>query len=272
MPEQKENTAKFIPEIELDVTKLPSRGLSYPTGAKVKYRTYMFGEIRKASTSTVGIEASLKLAMKGITASFGVKNLTIMDGLYIGILRKISSLNGLQFEVPYVCATCGKTDKGKFTQNDIKFNDIPDEVTELPICCEIDGKELQFKPMTVGDYLTMKAGTYDSIFRDEKLDKVAAHAICIKNMNFKEAYDLLYDLADTEDMEVITEIDKLLAHDIKPLDAICKNEIDGKVCGGKNSLKLEGREALISPFRNAEGATGTRIRFGVTSESEPTSD
>lgn len=263
---------KSIPEIELEVTSLPSRGLTYPKGAKLKYRTYTFGEIRKASTSTLRMESSIQLALDGVTASFNTKDLTLMDCLYIGILRKVSSLNGMQFEVPFQCTKCNEVAKNHFSQNDISFRDIPEEVTELPIVTTISGQELHFSPMTVGDYLTLKSGTHDGILKEGKVDRVSTQAISIKNMSFHKSYELLYSVTDLEEIEILTEVDKLLLHDIKPLNGVCNNKVEGKVCGEHNNIKLEGREALLTPFRSSEGSTRTRIRFGTTPKSESVSN
>jgi len=264
--------SKFIPEIELDVTKLPSRGLSYPTGTKIKYRTYTFGEVRKISTSNMSIESSLKMAIEGIETDFGAKNLTLMDALYIGILRKISSLTEMKFEVPYMCTKCKKAAKGVFNHNDITFRDIDKDVSSLPIYIDLGGKELAFSPMTVSDYFELTSGKHDDVFKDSKIDRVAVQAISIKNMSFKAAYEMLYKVNTPEDIELITEVDRLLLHDIENLKTTCRNNVEGKTCGGENSIKLEGREALISPFRSSEGTVRNRIRFSSTPKPQSISD
>lgn len=263
---------KFIPEVELDISKFPSRGICYPTGAKLKYRTYTFGEIRKVSSSNSGTLESIKLTLSGITADFNTNDLTLMDCLYVGILRKLSTLNTIKFEVPYICTKCKESSKGYFTQDDIEFRDLSDDITGLPLVCNVNKKDLHFSPMTVGDYLKLLSGTYDSVYKEGKVDRVAAQAITVKNMEFKEAYEFLYGLTNPEDVEVLTEIDKLLLHDIKPLKASCTNQIEGKTCMGENSIKLEGREALISPFRKSEKSVRNRIRFGITPKSESVPD
>ena len=261
-----------IPKIDLDVTKLPSRGVPYPKGAQVSYRTYTFGEIRKASTSSVSTKAALKLALSGTTASFGARNLTLMDALYIGILRKVSSLNSMKFEVPFVCTKCKSQSKGIFTHENIEFKDLSDEVTQLPLVTEINGRELHFGCMTAGDYLSLANGTYDAILKEGKIDRVASLAITIRNMNFAEAYEFLYGITDLDDVEVLTEVDKLLSHSLKPLAVACLNKIDGEQCGGINHVKLEGREVLLTPFRESEGSARARIRFGTAPKPESVPD
>ena len=262
----------FIPNIDINVEELPSRGLAYPKGAKVSYRTYMFGEIRQVSTSTVGVENSLKIAMEGIDADFGTENLTLQDGIYLAILRKISSLNSDKFEVPYICSKCGETSKGVFNHKHIEFNDISTEVESLPLFIDLKGKEVQISPMTIKDFMTLKSGAYDGIFKDGKIDRAATQAVTVKNMNFADAYNFLYEIKDPDDIDLITDIDKMLYHNVKRLSAVCKQEIKGKVCGTENFIKLEGQEALFSPFRKSKRTTGTRIRFRSASESKPSAD
>lgn len=273
MNESKEELkADFIPEIEVDPKNLPSRGLSYPANAKISYRTYMHGEVRKVSTSSLGIENSLNIAMSGIKASFGTDRLTLQDAVYIAIMRKVSTLNSMEFEVPYVCSKCKTTVSARFKHTDINFNDIDKRVESLPMFIELSGEEFQISPMTVKGYLDLKSGLYDGIIKGEGIDKVAVQAISVTNMDFKKAYDHLYALRDAEDIEVLEEIDKLVYHDLKPLETICRNPVNEKVCGTKNFIKLEGREALISPFRKPSKLVGTRIRFSSTPKSERTTD
>lgn len=261
-----------IPRIDVNVEKLPSRGIPYPKGTQISYRTYTFGEIRRASTSSVSTHGALKLALSGINCSIGNKNLTLMDALYIGILRKLSSLNSLKFEVPFVCRKCKSQSKGLFTENDLEFYDLSSDVTALPLVCDVNDRELTMSPMTAGDYLTLRSGVYDSIFKEGKVDRVASQAITVRNMQFAEAYQFLYELSNPDDVEVLTEVDKLLVHELKPLKVSCMNKVDGETCGGINHVKLEGREVLLNPFRESEGSARARIRFGATQQPKPVSD
>ena len=260
---------QFIPEITLDINKLPSRGLAYPEGARLKYLTYTFGEVQEASTSNWDIVDSVKLALKGIICEgFDKYQLTVLDVFYIGILRKVSSMNELKFEMPYICRGCMKRTKGVFTQNDIEFRDIDEAVKKLPIKAEIGGKQLDFSPMTVKEFLDIQSGRYANIIgKKDEMNKMAIYATMIKNLPFKEAYELLITNRNNDDNEVLEEIDRLLLHDMKPLITTCQEEVidmDGNKskCGFENALKLEGREALLRPFREGKRPVRDRIWLG----------
>lgn len=264
--------SNFLPKIEVDLALLPSRGLSYPTGSTITYRTYMHGEVREISTSTIGIDNTLKIAMKGVEASFGVDSLTLQDALYIAIMRKISTLNTIKLEVPFVCSKCEETQKMVFTEKDIEFKDISEEIKSLPFYITLADQELQIGPMTVKEYKDLKNGKYSDTIKGGEVDKVAAQAIMVKNLPFEKSYKLLYELTKKEDIQLVADVDKAMFHDLKPLKAICKNEVRGTSCKTQNSIKLGGRDALISPFRDSERTIGTRIRFGPTPKPECATD
>lgn len=253
---------RVIPFTEIDVKKLPSRGVPYPKGATLKYRNYTWGEVRQASVSNVGVAEALKNSLSGVEASFDKQSLTVADALYIGILRKISTFSGMEIEVPYICGNCGKANKGTFTEKDISFRDLPAEVTELPITVDWHGRELQMAPMTVKQYYELNSGRYDKLLPNGKITDVAVQACWIKNIGFEEAYKLIFSANDVEDIEVITQIDKLMLHDMERLSFKCEN----KKCGYTNKVKLEGREALLRPFREREKPLNNRISIGKRAE------
>lgn len=254
----------FLPEITLDISKLPSRGVPYPKDAKLKYRTYSFGEVQKSSISNMTALETVKTALSGIeTSGFDKHLLTLFDILYIGVLRKVSSMSDLKFEMPYVCRTCNKTTKSIFTHNDIEFKDMESIVTELPLIVEINNREVHFSPMTVKDFMALHGGRYSKYLKDGHVDKLAVHTLMIRNMEFADAYKFLEGINDPEDIEMLQEVDKILLHDLKPLKAKCTEKDDsGEVCGSENSLKLEGREALLQPFRGRAESRRAKIRFG----------
>lgn len=258
---------KFIPEFSVVVENLPSGGVFYPSGVSIKYKTYSFGEVQKASTSSANIAHSVQLAVDGITTEGMPKDrLTLFDALYLGIMRKISSMGELKFEMPFICRGCGQQTKGIFTHKDINFRDLPEEVVP-PIEAEVGGRTLQFAPMTVRQFLDLHGGRYNPHLVNGKIDKTAIYATMIKNLDFKDAIALLSVPMSPDDLETLSEIDKLLVHDVQPLEVICKMQVTNKAgekveCGTQNALKLEGREALLRPFRDGEAPARARIRFG----------
>lgn len=264
-----EQEKKFLPEVEVAVSKLPSRGIPYPESATLKYQTYTFGEVKKASTSQLGLVDSLELVLSGITASFDTDKLTLSDALYLGVLRKISSMGGVAFEMPFVCKKCKKQSKSRFDQNMLEFADLDADVTELPLAATLAGKEMEFAPITVREFIDLKKGKYGELLENGKPDTMAMYALLCKNLKFKDAFKILNtELKDPNEMEVMDELDTLLAHSLKPLKAECKEKgEDKKSCGYINFIKLEGREALLRPFRVGKGSARSRIRIGKASES-----
>lgn len=260
-----ENSENNLPYIEVDVTTLPSRGLSYPKGSKLKYRTYTFGEVKSATISNLSIISSVENTLKGIDtmgSPLDKNDLTIPDTIYLGILRKVSSTRGSSYQVPYICDGCGKENKANFSEKSVEFSDVPAEVKKLPIVAEVAGKSIEFGQVTIKDFLLLEKGRWNKEIVGGKPDRVAIHALMIKNMDFKEAYDFLYNLKDEDDIAVVEEVDKLLMHDMKPIKSVCSlADEDGVVCDTKNEIRLEGREALIRPFRDGKPSVRSRIRL-----------
>jgi len=255
----------LLPFMEIECKHLPSRGLPYPIDSVLKYRTYTHGEVRQVSVSKPTIATLLQNILAGVKSdTVDINKLTIIDAFYIGILRKVSTLNGMQFELPFECESCGHKSKEIYSEKDIEFNDISSDVTALPIRVKLNGKECKFSPLTVKAFLDLESGRYSKFVKNSKANATAVEALQIENLEFKDAYDLLFNLTSHDDIADLEDVDKLLKHDLKPLIAICSNTLeDGSVCSFKNELRIEGRDALIMPFRGTQGLNRDRIRFGA---------
>ena len=253
-----------MPWIELRVENLPSRGVGYPKGSVIKYRPYTHGEMRQFSIQTASPAQSIEMAVSGLDVQgFDKMKLSILDAFYIGLLRKVSTMSGLQVQVPYVCEGCGKLNEKIFTNADIEFEDLSSEVSSLPLIADLGGQEVHFNLLSVKDFLDLERGRYNKDIPGGKPNALAVEALMVENLSFDKAYNLLYNLTNEEDIEVLEEVDQLLKHDIKPLKARCTQaDEDKKVCNHLNLVKLEGREALIRPFRGGDRNTRARIRFG----------
>lgn len=251
---------------DIDIKSLPTGGLGYPDNAKIKFRTYTFGEIKRSSTSSKDIIGSLKLAMRCLTVSnLERENISIMDMFYIGLIIKASSLGGEKFELPYICPHCQTQGKKVLTQNNIDFRELDERIQELPIEAEIAGRILKFAPMTVKEFIDLYSGSYDQILVDNKPDTIGSYAMLCKSLGFKEAYDLFNNITDAEDMEVLEEIDKSLMHNLEPVKVKCEN----LKCGMSISVQMEGKEALLRTFRSGEKLNRPRIFFGPSSKHKP---
>jgi hypothetical protein len=248
-------TNLFLPEIQLSMDALPSKGLSYPPGTTISYCPYTFGEIKKISGSKVGTELAFKMVLEGLKVKgMTPEELTLSDFLYIGLLRKISTIGEMKFRVQYYCEGCSQAIVMNTSTKDIDFDDLM--MPRLPIVAKLKKSEMKFMPLTLG-------GFFGLLKLSKERDTVTTLASTCTSHEFKDAYKLIYE-ADREDGRTLTQVDKLLYHGIKPIKNKCINKIDGdKMCGRITPVETDGRESLILPFRIAGEPVNSAITFGV---------
>lgn len=234
----------FLPEINLTVDKLPSKGLPYPDKCAIKYRPYVYGELVKIAESKLSEQESIKLVLDGIECSFDKLELTVQDYLYIGLLRKISTINGDQYIVKYTCDKCGTDGNYMFESRDLEFQDLV--VNELPIKFEFNQVSLEFTPITLSKYLKLLAEEN----QDDDMYWMAAQC---KNYELEEARNLIYALPPELGSKV-EKIDALLFHGLKQVKKPCKK------CGNLIASALEAANTVILPFRERKGTTGNAVR------------
>lgn len=246
--------SKYQPEIEISVKDLPSKGLFYPEHSRIKYRSYLFGEIKKLNTSKLKIDDVFKFILEGIeTIGFEKMGLTVGDALFLGLHRKLSSLGNEQFKVPYQTPRNKEVRYHTFKSTDVEFNEI--EAPELPITVEMQGMELDFYPITVKDYcelVTLKMHE----------DSVAILAKQVGNQDFMKVYEMFNNLKDIDDKAVLTDIERQLDHDVAPLKIKITEEVDGKQLSSNVLIDLQGAHTIIIPFRERSEPPRSRIRYG----------
>lgn len=254
-------------EMTVEAKDLPSRGLGYPDGMVVRYRSYSFGEIKKVSTTNdIDLPQIVEIVMSGISVDgFDKFKLSFVDMLYIGLLRRVSSQGHLKYQMPYQCEKCETVSQAVFGSGDIDFQEISEEVTGLPIEVDLNGDVFQFMYPTVQNMLDVKNGRKDKKKRKDS-PALEITASTVINMDMETAYNKLNAITDSDEMEVLAEIDKLLFHDIKPVKAICKSKVENEqgelaVCGHENYVSIEGKELLVRPFRDGEAPARNKIRF-----------
>lgn len=264
-----------LPKFEIQFNQLPSRGLGYPENAKIYYRGYTTGELSKIAAvrnDSITADFIIRNALEGIeTENMPKTDLSYIDVLALGLRRRVSSEGEVKFQLPFKCEECGKIDYVIFDQSDIKFNTIPETVkvddqdmpVKLPIKVSIKEKELHFWYPTVGNML--------DVLSKKGVEKITAtKAMCVRNVEFREAYDLIYnlnDVSDIDDIEVLEIVDRAIYHDIAPFVSVCKNKIeseDGQLvqCGHTNEVSADSKELLIRPFRESKASVANKIRFG----------
>lgn len=250
----------FMPEIKVLTTELPSGGKAYPKDSWITHRPYMFGEVMQASGSKLDSDSTYKQILSGVTCSFNKQLLTVPDVLYIGLLRKISTLGTSEIIARYQCKKCKSPGQFIFKTTDLSFADL--KVPKLPIVADMSFGTIEFMPMTIADYLkiaSMKKGE----------DSIALYAIQAKNLEFDDAYKKFFN-ASPGDAAILTEIDSLLYHSLEPFDKKCGNIVNPgeneTICGNTIRVELDGGQALLLPFRRDEGPVKTKIRFGLENE------
>ncbi len=250
-----------LPSKAIKIERLPSQGKSYPDDFAMTYRSYSFGEIKHASTSDLTEAQILNTVLKGVESKFNKNNLTINDTMYIGILRKMASLGTSKAQVPY--EVNGEVKHHVFGLEDIEFKDMV--APKLPVRVTLsDHTEYEFMPLTVQGYLKL-------VKMKKTKDTCAVLAMMCSNVNFDSAYKFFNDTQEAEDGEILEEISEVLDHGIEPLMIKYEEEVQGEMINRTAHIRLERRQALLSPFRDDKKPLRDRICFGPASKHQPES-
>jgi len=247
----------FIPTSQIDYSTLPSGGKGYPSSTKISVRPYSFGEIKRIADSDLSMVDKLATIVSGVNTEFDKNKLTFSDLLYLGMIRKLNTIGTVKAVYPYTCPHCSERNEHVFTHKDLEIEDL--KAQELPIRVNMsDGKEYKFMPIDLNDIRIMESGRYDKIIPAKNMlnDKVAIYALLCKNAKFEEFYNFLSGTTDYEDHEIMKEIDDLLSHDVKPLEASCKS------CQKEVYLPIKNAIDLVLPFREEKGLVRSRISYG----------
>jgi len=251
------NNQGFIPTSKVEFEALPSKGKSYPHTASISLRPYSFGEVKRISDSKLSVGDKLATIVSGINTDFDKSKLTFADITYLGMIRKLNTLGTLSANYPFNCPKCGASNTKVFTQKDIEIEDL--EVSELPLVVTMsNGESYEFGPIDYSDMLILDQGRYDKLTSTNNMltDKVAVYTLLCKNKSFADAYKFFATTTNAEDQEILEEIDKMLNHDVKPLNANCGE------CKTAVVLPLKNAIDLVLPHRSEEGSIRNRISFG----------
>ncbi len=247
----KDSTVPSLPFIE--IKKLPSNFLAYPKEAKVFYRPYTYRELDIFNDSQVSALENLRFVSQGIhTTNMEKEELTLSDFLYLGLLRKISSLGSTKFSVTAQILQ-EETEVTKILDfDDIQFQEL--EVPELPVVITLNQKELHFKPLTLSGYFAL-------LQKDEELGKNERALLaseCI-NLEFDKALSII-DNAIGEELVVIRKVDVLLWHGVLPV-SLAYTTTDKKE--QHISVEIDDPLSLVWPFRDNKELEDDSIRFGL---------
>ncbi len=272
------------------IEELPSQFKPYPENTRIIVDTYSYREIKLFSDSRIPLDKQYEIMLQGIHCdNMNPLSLTYFDFIYIGVLRRLSSLGVQRFRAPYYCPYCENNGTHYFDLSEVGFESI--KSPELPINVEFNsiGKQ-SFTPLTVGDYVDLYYNNklYEKKDKEvlktedgtEIIDSIAIISKMCISEPFEKAYDLFYNLRDFEDRALLSEMDELMDHGILPLKFKCNQPIEKvpvgthpskvKLCNKKLQMGLSGGESLIYPFREHEQTVKHRISFGNERSSKPT--
>lgn len=239
-------------EDSIRIKELPSKFLPYPEDLEIRYNTYKYGDVKKASQNTFTEKDTVEFVLKGIFVKsevepdFVVTDLTLADFLYIGLYRKMSSFGVKEFQISSACEKCKGVITKKISWDTLDFDEL--EIPKLPVVVKLFDKSIiKFNPLTIAGYLKLL---------DEESSGDDIKAIFETVSNKKEiSYDAFYNLS-IEDGKLIDKVDSLLYHGLKTMKFTCK-------CKHVNWVSVDGKEALIRPFRESEEIAENRICYGV---------
>lgn len=235
-----------LPEINLKVHQLPSKALPYPTNCEIHYRPYTFGEIKKISQSKLSIKDGFSLVLSGVECSFDKNQLTMGDLLYIGLLRKLSTVGTSKVMVPYVCQVCSESNKEVFSIDSIEFEEL--KIPALPICVSFSFGNLEFSPLTVQDFMEILA-------HGKETDEITMISAQVRNQDSQQVFTAFQNCFG-EDALLLDEVDRILFHGVKPISSKCQK------CANEVKIELDGGTALLLPFRDSKVPHENRIHFG----------
>ena len=241
----------FLSEITIEASGLPSLGKPYPKDAKIKYRPFIFGEVKKISSSVNMTQKDMfDIILSGIETTFDKYDLTLNDMLYLSVLRKMSTLGTSKFSIEFKCNSCNETNKTIISSTDFDFEEL--KATKLPVIATVRGVEFKFTPLTIRDFLKII---------DDKKEDDELYAFCLqcRNMPVSESYQYVYNCSPNE-ASIFDKVERYLGHKIKPIKIKCKQ------CEKEVKVSLDGGQTLMLPFRESRESVGDGIRFGDEDE------
>lgn len=239
--------------IWFDVNELPSGKIPYPEGSRIRVRSFTYGEIRVFSQSELDFRGMAEFVLEGVETTFDKWDLTLVDYSFLTLTRKGLAFPDRDYYSDSVCPKCGKLVRFIYNRAQVQYEDLNKSI-KLPLETEItykgEKKTLAFWPLTVGRFADLMGINKDP-------DEVSLMAKQVINTDFNVAKDIIYN-ASGDDILVLEEIDRMIYHEMKPLERVCG--VDG--CEGIAKLDLWREDSFLYPFRKPEESVRSRIRSG----------
>jgi hypothetical protein len=99
--------ASYVPEIDVALSSLSSKGMTYPKDTKVSYRSYSYGDLLYYNDSQLSELSRMRFVVSGISVSpINVNDMTYWDVMFIGLLRNLSRGNMIEASLTFSCPEC----------------------------------------------------------------------------------------------------------------------------------------------------------------------
>ena len=256
-------TAPSLPLTE--VVQLPSGKLPYPKNIRIYHRPYYYEEIDEISQLKAGTKVKMQYLTEGIYVEHMDKDkLTFWDVLFIGLLRRLSTLETSEFSLMLNVEHDGVKQQvmTRHSLESLQFNDL--EVPALPAGVDVGGVQMIFSPLTIGAYIEL----LDTLGVDSEGNEILPRgrqllaAQCI-NMEYDDALERINKCSGSE-MLALQEFDTLFDHGIMPVSCNIKvKDKKGKEQEVHRNVDIQNPHSLIYPFRGHDLHKKSPIRFGV---------
>jgi hypothetical protein len=204
---------------------LPSKFICYPEGLEISYRRYGWLEIKLLSqrNNTISLRTQADMVFRGLKFSdptFSPYSLTFPDFQYLGLLRKVATLNPPSFDLRYKCQKCDKISSFSVPVTGIQFDDI--KAPKGRAVVEMEGLKATFQPLTIGQFIEVCDKKVEFPEWEEEMVWAAS---CVSH-SMDELFTYLKEQATPDDARLLRELDALFYHGILPIKHECNNYIE----------------------------------------------
>ena len=275
---QQEKKEKFVLDSTYKrVTQLPSNFLSYPKDVEVYFKPLTTGEIERLNESELSLSLKIESDMNSIfVRGMDKYQLTKDDYAYIALMRKLYSQDEVLGILTYRCEECQGINKVEFNLKDLEFT-FP-EVEKAPAVIKIGDYWLQIGFMTVAGMLEL-----DKLQDTKALQASDSYAMMVQKVGKGETLETvvweeksfeervaIIESAWGEEIEVLSTVDTMLYHGLKPIEFVCTatpvkmvNEagevVEAKECNHRQMEDLGDIFALIFPKRRTRNYLRSKI-------------
>lgn len=241
----------------LIVDVLPSKFLPYDIN-KLEVRSFTLGELKYLGSGDLSDE-SLVEVFKNCIINYDIYKLSWSDFLFLATHISLFTIPSQKWTLRNLYChneECGKLiDKTLTKETFLEFEDLG--FSDYPINAKINGYDLEFGVLTVQSHLNFIKNPPKL---SDHLISIYSLAGMVINKSIEEAFKILESTNDPIEIEMLTKIDKLLYHDVKPIKLTCDN------CKKEYEYTVGLEVSTLSPFRENEKSIDSRITFGKKSK------